>query len=294
MTTELTTINSTKSKDTKIKTIRIWRQSQNILPEGMPQKINYQKRRMKESINILNGEWNSEKNKERIYNFKNKESKYISSKNIKENISPYAKKILYKIGQNVQKIKQSILDITKMNSLYLEEKAKKTIEPKKNKKITIAKLKLRKNKSIIDLFSKTQNFKEKYLNNFILVNDNYRKQLNYAFLKYNPISHLESLKLLVEEPSIRDNIVKLNEEVEEDIKLKCDKFFFKKKYESFVEKRKRQRNRSTLQQYCDKPKNIDKLPNIKKMRMDKKNISMVVKMFNDNLNKKGRKRILCR
>jgi hypothetical protein len=71
----------------------------------------------------------------------------------------------------------------------------------------------------------------------MFVNDNYRRQLNCAFLKYNPISHLENLKLLVQAvPSIRKDISKINEEVEEDIKWKCDTFHFRKKYLNFIAK----------------------------------------------------------
>ena len=68
------------------------------------------------------------------------------------------------------------------------------------------------------------------MKNFLFVNDIYRKQLNFAFLKYNPEKHLENLKFLVEaEPLIRRDISTIKKEVEEDIKLRCDKNHFKKK-----------------------------------------------------------------
>ena len=50
---------------------KLWIQKQNILPEGMPQKMNYQKRVIKESIDILNEERRPNRNKEKLKNIKN-------------------------------------------------------------------------------------------------------------------------------------------------------------------------------------------------------------------------------
>ena len=108
------------------------------------------------------------------------------------------------------------------------------------------------------------------------VNDNYRKQLNFAFLKYNPISHLENLKILIQaDPSIRKDISKIKEEVEEDIKWKCDKYHFRKKYLNFISKYPRSNSVQpvVLSPKPFKPRNKSILPNIKKVQRAKKIIS---------------------
>ena len=287
---------------------KLWIQKQNILPEGMPQKMNYQKRVIKESIDILNEERRPNKNKEKLKNIKNNEFQCSSSSKIMDEVSPYAKTMLLKIGKHIKKMKQSIADITKMNGLYLEEKAKKTFNQKSKK--NIKKIKLRRSSSEIISGNKTfnknfeyitnkneNNKKEDYVKNFVYVNDNYRKQLNFAFLKYNPISHLDNLKILVQaEPSIRKDIIKINQEVEEDIKWKCDKYHFLKKYLNLLARNERSRSVQKMQENENQNKTIkdNLLPNINNKNKNKaaikaqKSVSSIYKQVNllEKLNKK--------
>lgn len=296
----------------KVKPNKFWSQKQNILPEGMFEKMTYQKRVMKDSIDLLNEELKPDRNKEKIYNIKKKnEFQRSSSLKIMEDVSPYAKTMLLKIGKHIKNIKQSITDITKMNGLYLEEKAKKNYN--QNKKRSIPKLKIRKNNSTDQIIQnpKTLNNnydyisnkngkskKEDYIKNFVYVNDNYRKQLNFAFLKYNPISHLDNLKILIQaDPSIRNDITKINEEIEEDIKWKCDKFHFRKKYLNLLTRLHRSRSVQQIQEKKNQTNynNNRKLPNIKnknynsrKNKKYEKSISSVYTKVNlfEKLNKK--------
>ena len=287
---------------------KLWIQKQNILPEGMPQKMNYQKRVIKESINILNEERRLNRNKEKLKNIKNNEFQRSSSSKIMDEVSPYAKTMLLKIGKHIKKMNQSIADITKMNGLYLEEKAKKTFNQKSKK--NIKKIKLRRSSSEIISGNKTfnknfeyitnkneNNKKEDYVKNFVYVNDNYRKQLNFAFLKYNPISHLDNLKILVQaEPSIRKDIIKINQEVEEDIKWKCDKYHFLKKYLNLLARNERSRSVQKMQENENQNKTIkdNLLPNINNKNKNKaaikaqKSVSSIYKQVNllEKLNKK--------
>ena len=287
---------------------KLWIQKQNILPEGMPQKMNYQKRVIKESIDILNEERRPNRNKEKLKNIKNNEFQRSSSSKIMDEVSPYAKTMLLKIGKHIKKMKQSIADITKMNGLYLEEKAKKTFNQKS--KNNIKKIKLRRSSSEIISGNKTfnknfeyitnkneNNKKEDYVKNFVYVNDNYRKQLNFAFLKYNPISHLDNLKILVQaEPSIRKDIIKINQEVEEDIKWKCDKYHFLKKYLNLLARNERSRSVQKMQENENQNKTIkdNLLPNINNKNKNKaaikaqKSVSSIYKQVNllEKLNKK--------
>ena len=287
---------------------KLWIQKQNILPEGIPQKMNYQKRVIKESIDILNEERRPNRNKEKLKNIKNNEFQRSSSSKIMDEVSPYAKTMLLKIGKHIKKMKQSIADITKMNGLYLEEKAKKTFNQKSKK--NIKKIKLRRSSSEIISGNKTfnknfeyitnkneNNKKEDYVKNFVYVNDNYRKQLNFAFLKYNPISHLDNLKILVQaEPSIRKDIIKINQEVEEDIKWKCDKYHFLKKYLNLLARNERSRSVQKMQENENQNKTIkdNLLPNINNKNKNKaaikaqKSVSSIYKQVNllEKLNKK--------
>ena len=301
----------------KVKPNKFWSQKQNILPEGMFEKMTYQKRVMKDSIDLLNEELKKDRYKEKIYNIKKKnEFQRSSSSKIMEDVSPYAKTMLLKIGKHIKSIKQSITDITKMNGLYLEENAKKNYN--QNRKRSIPKLKLRKNNSTDQIIQNPKTFnnnydyisnkngkskKEDYIKNFVYVNDNYRKQLNFAFLKYNPISHLDNLKILIQaDPSIRKDITKINEEIEEDIKWKCDKFHFRKKYLNLLSRLNRSRSVQQIQEKKNQTNynNSKKLPNIKnknyngrKNKKYEKSISSIYTKVNlfEKLNKKEKQKL---
>ena len=285
-----------KRKSQKLKMNKIWIQEQNILPEGMLDKIYSQKKIMKDSVDLLNEEIKLSKHKNNNYNFKKKDFKRSSSTKIMEGVSPKARNILLKIGKHIRRMKQSISDITKMNGLYLEQNATNTFRLENNKNKTLSKLNF-KNYQLDDFLKKDINIKEKnndtnlnnlsdnediygekhkkedYIKNFMYVNDNYRKQLNCAFLKYNPISHLENLKILIQaDPSIRKDISKIKEEVEEDIKWKCDKFHFRKKYLNFISKYPRSNSVQQLSNTNRKKEKRKILPNIIKKKYLKQNI----------------------
>ena len=225
-------------QNSKYKVNQFWSQRHNVLPEGMPTKMMNHKKQLKFYIDLLNEEYRPNRNKEKFYNLRG--FNFQRSSKIMDDVSPHAKKMLLKIGKRVKKIKQSISDITKMNGLYLEDKARMTLNtPNRTNSI----FNLKRSPSLIEKGNKTfnsnfnflsnqgENIKERFPRNFMYVNDNYRKQLNLAFLKYNPKSHLENLKVIINaEPSIRNDIKRINQEVEEDIKWQCDPLHFSKKY----------------------------------------------------------------
>ena len=289
---------------------KLWVQKQNILPEGMPQKFVYQKRVMKDSIDLLNEEFKPNRNKEKFNNIKFNEFQRSSSSKIRDEVSPYAKTMLLKIGKHIKRMKQSIADITKMNALYLEEKAKKSLKQKSKK--SIKKIKMKRNNSEAMFQNRTYNNQFDYLNskkdslkkddyvkNFVYVNDNYRKQLNFAFLKYNPTSHLDNLKVLVQaEPIIRKDIKKITNEVEEDIKWKCDKHHFKKKYLNLIARNERSRTIQKRREEHIVKSLTNSLPQIntkltKKATKPQKSISSIYNQINlfERLNKKEKQKI---
>lgn len=300
----------------EIKMNKIWVQNHNTLPEGMASKIVIDKKIVKDSVDLLNGEYKKESNAKP--NYIRREMNRSSSSKLMEEVSKKSKIILLKIGKHVKKIKQSMTDITKMNGLYLDEKAKKNYN---NKKGIIPKLRknkstedINKNKTFTDNLNKFKNNlnysdnedddnklnqnkktkKENYVKNFVYVNDNYRKQLNFAFLKYNPQAHLDNLKILVQaDPSIRKDITKIQEEIEEDIKWKCDKHHFRKKYLQFLAKNRRDGNVPARKSKKSNNNNLS-LPNINKKKLKlEKSISKVFKQvnINDIINKKEEKKI---
>ena len=59
-------------KEEKLKMNKIWIQQQNILPEGMLEKMNFQNKTIKNYVELLNEEEKTDKNKEKIYNSKKK------------------------------------------------------------------------------------------------------------------------------------------------------------------------------------------------------------------------------
>ena len=265
-------INSGQNKKSTM--TKFWSQKHNVLPEGMPQKLNYQRRQMKYYVDLLNEETRKDRRKKKdLLKLKRSESQNGGSSRTEQHLSKHVKKMLEKIGKNVNHIKKSILDITKMNGLYLEDKAKKTFfrthhinngsftknnsAIEINRKMIPKKLSLKKNENENDInkegnqtFSINQedknekvNKKDDYTKNFVYVNDNYRRQLNFAFLKYNADQHLENIKFLVQaDPDIREDINNIVQEVQNDIEWKCDKKHFAKKYFNIKERYDRLRN----------------------------------------------------
>ena len=240
-----------KKRAYKIETIKVlekfWKMKNNIVPEGMYQKTLDYKKDMKNLIDILL----EEKKREKLLKLKKIKLKQSSSIKSMEHISPNVKTIITKIGRNYGKIRNSIANISKTNGLYLRQNAIKALDnlnsEEKNQnmekiieddKYNINYYKTQRNKKFI--LNDVNALERKSYNNFLYSNASYRKQLNFAFLKYNPNKHLENLKLLVQtEPLIRKDVNIIKKEVDEDIKWRCDKHHFRKKYEILKKRFKR-------------------------------------------------------
>jgi hypothetical protein len=240
-----------KKRAYKIETIKVlekfWKMKYNIVPEGMYQKTLDYKKDMKNLIDILL----EEKKREKLLKLKKIKLKQSSSIKSMEHLSPNVKTIITKIGRNYGKIRNSIANISKTNGLYLRQNAIKALDnlnsEEKNQnmekiieddKYNINYYKTQRNKKFI--LNDVNALERKSYNNFLYSNASYRKQLNFAFLKYNPNKHLENLKLLVQtEPLIRKDVNIIKKEVDEDIKWRCDKHHFRKKYELLKKRFKR-------------------------------------------------------
>ena len=102
--------------------------------------------------------------------------------------------------------------------------------------------------------------KDDFTKNFLYVNNHYRSQFNFSSEQ-----HLENMKFFVqEEPTIREDINTIVDEVDKDIKWKCDKKHFTKKYFNLIEKNRKSK---IMKELHDKEKTI--LPDIKN-KFDKK------------------------
>ena len=249
-----------KLEENKYNNIRIWKQKQNTLSDGIIPKINYNKRIVKEALNNIMGEENEDINKIKINNIKRKSELKVStsSKNL-DQVSPYSKRILKKINKHIKKIKDSSEDIIAMNALYLDNHMFPSKTNKNNIRYNNSLSKSEHIKFAITPNNKNLNNSQDNIinennyneaiqkkdrrNNFLYVNSNYRKQLNKAFLRYNPLIYLNNLKILLQvSPSIRDDVQKTKNEVEEDIRALCDKHRYSKKLNAYLSKNARSRS----------------------------------------------------
>ena len=242
-----------KLEEKQYNNIKIWKQKQNTLSDGIMPKIEYDKRVVKEALKRIMGEENEDTEKTKTEKIKKKNTiKTVNSvKNINR-VSDKAQIILKKINRHIKKIKESTEDITAMNALYLDNKIfdyNKNISLIQTDKNKMNKMNINYNStSEINNNSQeaNQNEKDNYSkaiekkdgrNNFLYVNDVYRKQLNKVFNKFNPMTYLNNLKILIQvSPSVKDDVKKTKDDVEEDIKKLVDKHRYQKKLDALLQK----------------------------------------------------------
>ena len=238
-----------KFEENQYKDIKIWIQKQNTSSDGIIQKIFHHKRVVKEALRNITGEENDEMNKIREITKKNSILKASNSSQNLDLISKNAKKILNNINKHIRKIKETNEDITALNALYLDNTI---FENKKNKN---KRSKISQNNSLnkinksqdVNLFP-DDNYnkaieKKDVRNNFIYVSNTYRRQLDKSFMKYNPLTYLNNLKILVQvSPSIKQDVKKTKNEIEEDIKWLCDKHKYQKKFNAYLAKNNRSKS----------------------------------------------------
>ena len=189
----------------------VWRIIKNTQYEDIIANINHKSNDVKTHLNILL----DESKRDKIH----KRTKIISS-NLKKNssesmlfekeISPNSKILLSKIGKHIKYIKKSTSEISKLNEIFLERPS--------NNESNIQNNKLQTNNinsnNIIDNKSKY-----KLSKNFSYINNNYRKQFNNAFLRFNPITYMNNLKILEKaDPLIKKDIDDLKKNIDEEIK----------------------------------------------------------------------------
>ena len=221
-------------------------------------RIKYMQSKLKHSCNQLLDESIDKHNNYKTLITLSEEKNNNNKKKTIDKISPLAKRLLKKANCKINEVNQSALDIAKLNYLYYLNKPSNSIinkscdEKSRNNKNTIQTSldNNKKDKNNVnninnisnnsfrnesDIIKKIRN--KSLVKNFVYINNNYHKQLNSAFMKYNPTAHLNNMKILLQAvPNFHEDIAREKKEVENDIDFKNDKFKFKKKYLNYLNK----------------------------------------------------------
>ena len=206
-----------KQDKKKLNEFRVWIQTKNLKGNDIVFRATDNQRTIKHYSSVLNEEESNPKINNRRTNKKAKASNIIPSD---IEISDDCRKILTDIYKNINHMKKETQEITKMNSLYLQETAKDYFSAQNN------------NTNINSYNEMDFNKKSKKPINYIYINDNYRRQINKAFNTFNPYVHLAKLNAMKSQnDKVKAHVEDIKDKIEEDIKNLTSKDYFKKKYE---------------------------------------------------------------
>ena len=216
-------IQNQKNNIIKIKDPRNLEGIKIINSENINNKVNKCEGLINKNINILNGE----KKKNKIIKKNSVDTSNYKRDNlityIDDDISPAAHNIIVKANKKIKYINNSMKNIYKLNQLYLT-----TDNQTESTNIS----QIYKNYNNNDNDYNKNKIKKNLKQNFSYVNYIYRKQLNKAFMKFNPIKYLENLYFLQKIDSyVKNDINDLRKNIDKDIKDLTDKHHFGKLYE---------------------------------------------------------------
>ena len=235
-----------KPKKRKLYEIKIYTQQENLKDEHIIGKI---KRNQEDILNyaeVLNEEENNLKKKKHLKK-KSKEIDELSEKTEKK-LSDKSSKIINDVNRIISNMNESTEELKKLNALFLIGTSKKINKTNNIQSENLEELKYSKeikDEKLIeeDEKNKLENKKKKPFN-FTYINDNYRKQLNRAFMNFNPIIHLGNLNLLRKaDPSINEDIAKLEEHINKDLKSIIDPHYYKHQYEKLLKEHEKLRKK---------------------------------------------------
>ncbi len=220
-----------RKKHEKYFDFRVWKQTENLKNENIIGKTVRNQNNIKEYAEILNEEENNDKKK------KIRKSSNVYSKNNVGNKNTLLSDTAYKIVTDVDKIIKNMNDSTeelkKLNALYLIGTSKK-INKSNVRSQTLPQTNIEMSQEFKDEQAINENNKKNPVN-FKYINDNYRKQLNRAFLNFNPIIHLGNLNILRKvDPAINEDIEKLSKHIDEDLATINSPNYYRKQYEKFI------------------------------------------------------------
>ena len=217
-------INGRGNGSKKINDFRIWTHKRNTYGEDLFDSIDKNINRIKSQASYLYGESRNLKQKSKLR--KVKVIRRSSSVDNYPDVSPPMRKLLIKMNKEITTIKESTDQIAKMNEVYLD----KYIYNNKSNEFN-------KSQSQKDLC--VTNKQGKLVRNFSYINNTYRKQLNQAFMKFNPLLHLDNLKVLSKvDPEINKDINQMKSTIDHDLDEITDKYYYKKRYIKLLEQNK--------------------------------------------------------
>lgn len=217
-------INGRGNGSKKINDFRIWTHKRNTYGEDLFDSIDKNINRIKSQASYLYGESRNLKQKSKLR--KVKVIRRASSVDNYPDVSPPMRKLLIKMNKEITTIKESTDQIAKMNGVYLD----KYIYNNKSNEFN-------KSQSQKDLC--VTNKQGKLVRNFSYINNTYRKQLNQAFMKFNPLLHLDNLKVLSKvDPEINKDINQMKSTIDHDLDEITDKYYYKKRYIKLLEQNK--------------------------------------------------------
>ena len=265
--------------------------------------------------------------KEELESIKNKNLKkninIINNKDInkkKSHVSRNSQKLINIINKSVNNLNFSIEELNKLNTIYftnISENLNKNknlspynfIDNNNEIKNNLPKINNKKQKNEIlnmKLYFNDNNFiKSKSQKNFInsrnkidydKINKENRKELNLAFLSFNPLINLKNMRILSNlDSNIKNDIENMKNKINNDIKETTSPTFYKTRYEKvkkFYAKEKYKKNINNIENYLKNDKLINSLKNINKQENQNNNI------VNENgklkINKSKRKSLLFR
>ena len=236
-----------KLQKNQFKIMTTFKKIKNLYSDGIVPLIKHHKRAVGDYLQDLMGDERDYK-KLNLKNRKKNEMQTSKSLNNKSHMSENAQNLSNKIKMQIDKVRKTQDDITALNALYLNSNKSFTdIEQRSNSNNRYNNNKI--NNTSLEKSDGKENYEEairkkKLRNNFELIMNNYHQKLNYAFSKFNPKMNLNNLKMLIQiSPTMRDDISKIKQEVDGDIKDITDKNRYHKQYERML--KKNQQSKST-------------------------------------------------
>ena len=204
----------------KVNDFRLWKHSHNLKNENIIMKANRNQSKIKQYSNELNEEENTKNQK------KTKNSQKVSKNSVQfdssTNLSETVQKIVTDVSKTIKNINKSTEEIRKLNALYLINTTQKINKKESN--------------SLPPIDGKKHPANIKY------INDNYRRQLNKAFLNFNPIIHLGNLNILRKaDPEINSDIEKLTKHIDEDLVEITNKNYYHNQYKKIVQQNRKRK-----------------------------------------------------
>ena len=238
-----------KKKKRKLYEIRVYTHTENLRNENIMGRIKRNQNDISAYGELLNEEETIRK-KKKTNNKSSKENEEENEKSEKQ-LSETSAKIISDVNDIISNMNQSTEELKKLNALFLIETSKKINKtnlqsqnlPKINNNQSINQE--TKDEQLIEENEKNKkNNKKSKPINFTYINDNYRKQLNRAFMNFNPIIHLGNLNLLRKaDPSINEDIQKLEKHIDDDLKTIIDPYYYKHQYEKLLKEHEKLKKR---------------------------------------------------